>query len=170
MIIVLSFIFITLVLPKSFFMKFSIDNILAAFGNIRAMERTHVDNYTEDIINSIEDEAFAVSEENVLYASTKELGGYYYVITIIVGAFKIKTKKGAMLSIEGENFNLDLKSDMEEFESDHSNVSNRFITRIDFQIEKEDTEKFNKARIKSLQLMAKKQTILFNTLKNQKTN
>ena len=32
-------------------MKFSFDKILAAFGNIRAMEQTHVDNYTEDIIN-----------------------------------------------------------------------------------------------------------------------
>ncbi|PIA77980.1 hypothetical protein BFR04_07040 [Gaetbulibacter sp. 4G1] len=145
-------------------MKFSIDNILAAFGNIRAMERTHVDNYTEDIINSIEDEAFAISKENVLYANTKELGGFYYVITIIVGSFKIKTMKGATLSIEGENFNLDLKSDTEEFESDHSNVSNRFITRIDFQIEKEDVKKFDKDRIKSLRLIAKKHIVDFNTI------
>ncbi|MDO5981696.1 hypothetical protein [Flavivirga spongiicola] len=147
-------------------MRFSLDKLLAAFGNIRATERTHVDNYTEDIINSIKDEAFAISEKNVLYASTKELGGYYYVITITVGSFKIKTMKGAKLSIEGKNFSLDLKSDMDEFESDYSNVSNRFITRIDFQIEKEDVEKFNKVHIKSLQLIAKKHTIDFKTIKN----
>ncbi|WP_341215952.1 hypothetical protein [uncultured Wocania sp.] len=144
-------------------MKFSVNKILAAFGNIRAMERTHVDNHTEDIINSINDDVFAISEKNVLYASTKELGGYHYIITIIVGTFKIKTIKGASLNIKGENFDLDLKSDMDEFESDHSNVSNRFITRIDFQIEKEAVEKFDKTIIKSLKLSAKKQEIIFNT-------
>ena len=35
------------------YMKRPFDKILAAFGNIRAMERTHEDNHTEDILNSI---------------------------------------------------------------------------------------------------------------------
>lgn len=145
-------------------MKFKLDKILAAFGNTRSLEPTHGDSYTEDIINSIDEEAFAVSEQNVLFAKISELGGYYYVITIVVGAFKIKTNKGANLSIEGENFNLILNSDMDEFESNHSNVSNRFITRIDFQIEKEDVSKFDIKTIKSLKLSAKKQEVIFNTL------
>ncbi len=149
---------------KIIFMKFSKDKIMAAFGNIRAMERTHVDNHTEDIIKSIEDDAFGASESNVLYASTKELGGFYYVITIIVGSFKIKTMKGATLNIIGDDFNLELKSDMDEFESDHSNVSNRYITRIDFQIEEGDMPKFDKARIKTLTLSAKKKEVVFKTL------
>jgi len=144
-------------------MRFSLDKLLAAFGNPRAMERTHVDNHTEDIINSVKEEAFAMSENNVLFASTKELGGYYYVITIIVGAFKIKTNKGATLSITGNDFNLELKSDTDEFKSDHSNVSNRYITRIDFQIEKEDVPKFDRTHIKSLKLIAKKHNIVFIT-------
>lgn len=106
--------------------------------------------------------SFAVSEENVLFGKTSELGGYFYMITIIVGAFKIKTNKSAKLTLKGKGFDLVLKSDMDEFESDYSNVSNRFITRIDFQIEKEDVVKFNK--IKSLTLSAKKHEIVFKTL------
>jgi len=144
-------------------MKFSIDKVLAAFGNIRAMERTHIDNYTEDIINSIDEDPFALSEQNVLFANTKELGGFHYVITITVGAFKIKTIKGATLKVEGKDFNLDLKSDMDEFESDHSNISNRFITRIDFQIEEADVSKFNKTKINTLKLLAKKKEVVFKT-------
>ena len=144
-------------------MKFKFDKILAAFGNIRAMERTHVDNHTEDIINSIDEDPFAISEQNVLFAKTSELGGYFYVITIIVGRFKIKTMKGAKLAIKGNNFDLILNSDTDEFESDHSNMSNRFITRIDFQIEKEDVSKFDKASIESLKLSTKKQEVLFHT-------
>ncbi|WP_339895043.1 hypothetical protein [uncultured Algibacter sp.] len=145
-------------------MKFKLNKILGAFGNTRSSEPTDDDNYIKDIIKSVDEEAFAVSEQNVLFAKVSELGGYYYVITIVVGTFKIKTNKGANLSIEGENFNLILNSDMDEFESDHSNVSNRFITRIDFQIEKEDISKFDKKTIISLKLSAKKQEVIFNTL------
>tara|TARA_R110002126_G_scaffold18668_4_gene71124 strand:- start:1580 stop:2017 length:438 start_codon:yes stop_codon:yes gene_type:complete len=145
-------------------MKFKLNKILGAFGNTRAMEPTDDDNYIKDIIKSVDEEAFAVSEQNVLFAKVSELGGYYYVITIVVGTFKIKTNKGANLSIEGENFNLILNSDMDEFESDHSNVSNRFITRVDFQIEKEDVSKFDKKTIISLKLSAKKQEVIFNAL------
>ena len=92
-----------------------------------------------------------------MYTSVKELGGYFYLVTIIVGAFKIKTNKGAKLNITGANFELDLTADMDEFESDHTNVSNRFITRIDFQIEEDDILKIDKSLIKTLTLSAKKQ-------------
>jgi hypothetical protein len=145
-------------------MKFKLNKILGAFGNTRSLEPTHDDNYIKDIIKSIDEEAFAVSEQNVLFAKVSELGGYYYVITIVVGRFKIKTKNGGNLSIEGKNFNLILNSDMDEFESNHSNSSNSFITRIDFQIEKEDVSKFDKKSITSLKLSAKKQEVIFTTL------
>jgi hypothetical protein len=147
-------------------MGFTLDKIRAAFGNIRAMERTHVDNHTEDIINSIDQEPFAVSENNVFFVRVSELGGYYYVISITVGTFKIKTMKGAKLHLSGNDFNLTLNSDMDEFESDHSNVSNRYITRIDFQIEKEDVPKLDKKSIKTVKLTSKKQEVIFKTLLN----
>jgi len=145
-------------------MKFKLNKILSAFGNTPSLEPTHDDNYIKDIIKSIDEEAFAVSEQNVLFAKVSELGGYYYVITIVVGRFKIKTKNGGNLSIEGKKFNLILNSDMDEFESNHSNVSNSFSTRIDFQIEKEDVSKFDKKSITSLKLSAKKQEVIFTTL------
>ncbi|MDG1729822.1 MAG: hypothetical protein P8K68_04200 [Algibacter sp.] len=145
-------------------MKFSLNKIFGALGNTRNKEATLDDNQIKDLINAIDEEAFAVSEQNILFAKTSELGGYFYVITIIVGSFKIKTNKGATLSLEGNDFDLVLNSDMDEFESDHSNVSNRYMTRIDFQIEKEDVPKFDKKSIKILKLSAKKQEILFNTL------
>lgn len=145
-------------------MKFSFSNIKTAFRNTKAIEKNPTENNIEDIINSINEDAFAVSEQNVLFANTKELGGYYYLITIVVGAFKIKTMKGATLNITSKDFKLELKSDMEEFESDHSNTSNTYITRIDFIIEKEDVSKINKSLIKNLTLSVKKQVIVFNTL------
>jgi len=146
-------------------MKFSFDKVLAAFGNISAIERTHVDEFTEEKINlfSIRNEAFAISKSNVLFAETKELGGFYYLKTIIVGAFRIKTIKGATLKIIGNDFELNLKTDMDEFESEYSNISNRNITRIDFQIVENDVSKINKTLVETLELKAKKNQILFNT-------
>ncbi len=146
---------------KIYKMKFSLTKLRAAFGDIRAMEKLHVDTYTEDIINDIENEPFAVSQSNVMYAGLSELAGYHYLNTVIVGSFNIKTINGAQLKIEGDDFSLQLKSDMVELESDFSNVSNRSMTKIDFEIEAEDVPKIVKSKIKSLTLTAKKNKAIF---------
>lgn len=142
-------------------MKFKLDHLLAAFGNIKAMERTHVDDFTEKIIEEVDMIPFAISDKNVLYAGTKELGGYFYLKTIIIGAFNIKTMKGATLQVLGKSLDFKLNSDMQEFESDHSNVSNRNITSIDFQLEEDDVIKMDKNKIETLIFKAKKTTIEF---------
>jgi hypothetical protein len=146
---------------KIYKMKFSLTKLRAAFGDIRAMEKLHVDTYTEDIINDIENEPFALSETNVMYAGLSELAGYHYLNTVIVGSFNIKTINGAQLKIEGDDYSLQLKSDMVELESDFSNVSNRSMTKIDFEIEAEDVPKIVKSKIKSLTLTAKKNKAIF---------
>jgi len=147
-------------------MKLSFNKLVAAFGNSKTKEPAETENITNDIINAIEGNPFAVSEQNVMYGAIKELGGYYYFKTIIVGSFKIKTKKGATLSIASNDFELDLKTDMDEFESDHSNVSNRFITRIDFQVEDEHVSKIDASKIDTLKLKAKKNVINFKIFKD----
>ncbi len=147
-------------------MKFFTKKIRAAFGNTNEIKSTTDEDFTEDIINSIDKMAFAKSEQNVLYLDSKELGGYYYLVTIIVGSFKIKAKKGAKLALNGKDFKLELTSDMDEFESENINISNsnRYVTRIDFQIEKEEISKIDKSLINTLELKAKKHQILFTTL------
>ncbi|WP_425077059.1 hypothetical protein [Psychroserpens sp. S379A] len=138
-----------------------ITKLKAAFGNPRAMEKLHVDDHTEAIINDIEHEPFAISDSNVLYAGLNELGGYYFLQTVIVGTFHIKTNKGAQLKVIGHDFELLLESDMVELESDHSNVSNRSISKIDFQIEETDAAKIKRSNLKQLILTSKKEVIEF---------
>lgn len=138
-----------------------ITKLKAAFGNPRAMEKLHVDDHTEAIINDIKNDPFAISESNVLYAGLNELGGYYFLQTVIVGTFHIKTIKGAQLKIIGNDFELLLDSDMEELESDHSNVSNRSISKIDFQIEESDAKKIERSNLKQLVLTCKNKKISF---------
>jgi len=147
-------------------MKSAIDKLRTAFGNKKAKDHTQAVNYTEGIINSIKDTPFALSDQNVMYAANKELGGYYYLKTIIVGTFKIKTMKGATLSIASNDFKLELKTDMDEFESDHSDVSNMFVTRIDFQVEEGDVSKVDASKIDTLVLKAKKNVIDFKAFRD----
>jgi len=142
-------------------MKFSLAKLKAALGNQRAMEKEIVDTYTEDIINSIEKQPFAISNYNVCYAATNELAGYYFLQTIIVGKFKVKTFKGAQLTINGHDFELELESDMMEFQSELSNFPDRYITQIDFVLDKNDLPKMDRSHIKSLILSAKKQKVEF---------
>ncbi|RKE97954.1 hypothetical protein [Ichthyenterobacterium magnum] len=150
-------------------MKF-ITKILAGFGNIRAMEKLHVDDHTEAIINDIDNAPFAISDNNVLFAGLNELGGYYFFQTVVVGTFHIKTIKGAQLTLTGIDFEIVLESDMEELESDHSNVSNRSISKIDFQIEKEDIDKVDATRIKKMVLTSKKKVVEFTIYKKGTTD
>lgn len=138
-----------------------ITKLKAAFGNPRAMEKLHVDDHTEAIINDIDNDPFAISDSNVLYAGLNELGGYYFFQTVIVGTFHIKTMKGAQLKVIGDNFEFVLDSDMLELESDHSNVSNRSITKIDFQIEEIDGAQMHRSNIKQVILSCKNKDVSF---------
>ena len=86
--------------------------IFGGFGKKQKKDEKIETNYIETIIKHSKDEPLGVSEQNVIYAGYNELGGYYYFQTYIIGALKIKTKTGAKLLIEGDNYTLDLKSDM----------------------------------------------------------
>lgn len=128
-------------------------------------EETQIDtNFTEVIINSIENVPFGISDTNVMYANESELAGFHYFKTIVVGSFRIKTNKGAQLSIKGDGFELKLHSDMVEIESEPSNIANSYVTHIDFEIEAEDLPKLTKANIQSLELIAKKESVKFSTI------
>ncbi|MDT0557378.1 hypothetical protein RM697_01880 [Ichthyenterobacterium sp. W332] len=148
-------------------MKFSLTKLKAAFGNPRAMEKLHVDDHTEAIINDFDQEPFAVSDDNVLYAGFNELGGYYFMQTIVIGRFHVKTFKGATLEINAENLHIKLNSDMMELESEYSNVSNRSISKIDFQIEKQDLKIIQTSKISEIKLTSKKQSVSFTLYKKK---
>lgn len=139
-----------------------INKLKGVFGSQKTRKKQGNKDTTEAIISEIDNTPFAISESNVLYAGLNELGGYYFFQTVIVGTFHIKTVKGAQLKVVGHDFELLLDSDMIELESDRSNVSNRSITKIDFQIEDTDASKIDRSTIKELVLITtRKETIRF---------
>ena len=131
------------------------------FGSKTSETKSQSNDSIESIIHDVENNPFGVSEENVLYAGLNELGGYFFFQTVIVGQLNVKCKTGAKLSFLGDNFELQLDDDMPEFESEHSNIKGRNVTKIDFQIEESDVKKLEDAMLKSIQIKVKKHNLLF---------
>ncbi|MEY8848376.1 hypothetical protein AB9K26_06155 [Psychroserpens sp. XS_ASV72] len=138
-------------------MKFSLQNLL---GKTKDQPIENTDS-VEAIIQDIENNPFAISESNVLYAGLNELGGYYFFQTVVVGSFKIKVKQGASIDIKGPRLDLKLQSDMLELESDHTDVKGRWITKIDFQINEADASKIDRTSVEQMVLNCKKENIVF---------
>ena len=145
-------------------MKFSLSKLKNAFGKSESNNNDQLINYTDELIKSLELKPFAISQENVCYASANELAGYYYLQTIIVGKFKIKTFEGAQLSVLGNDVDLKLESDMLELKSDLFTIPNSYLTRIDFMLNKKDLSKINRSQIQTLILSAKKQKVEFSII------
>ena len=141
-----------------------ITTLKSAFTNSNPSKTATTDS-TEAIIKAIDNKPLAISDHNVLYAGLNELGGYYVFQTVVVGAFKVKTKKGAQLSIRGKGFSFDLESDSVEFESESAGVKGRYVTKIDFQIEKRDASKLAPLKIEGLTLRCKQHEIVFNSVR-----
>lgn len=142
-----------------------IDKILAGFGNVKAMERTHVDSFTEEIINSVEGEKIAASENGQIWIEYQELGGFQFLNLTILSKFNIKTKKKCKMHFLGGTSELLLISDDEEIESDYSNVSNRWITTMSFDITDDDMQFIDNKVAEEIQIEYKKKTISFQVIK-----
>jgi hypothetical protein len=138
-----------------------ITKLKSALVNSNTSKTAGASDSIDAIIKAVDNKPLAISDNNVLYAGLNELGGYYVFQTVIVGALNVKTKKGAQLVISGKGFNFDLESDSVEFESESAGVKGRYVTKIDFQIEKRDASKIAPLKIEALTLRCKQHEILF---------
>ena len=137
-----------------------VDQLLASLGNMRAMERLHVDTFTDEKIQNIKGDLIAESRDGKIYSRVEELNCYFYLEVVVLSKLKIKTFKGATLNFTGET-NFKLISDTQEIESDFSNVSNRFITEISFNITKEDIELLKQKNYKKIIFEFKNKSLTF---------
>lgn len=142
----------------------SIDKVLARMGNMRAMERTHVDTYTENKIENIPGDQIATSQHGGIWAGIQDVNGYLFLDVTILGTTKIKTLKGATLTFLTDE-EITVKSDNYEIDSDYSNISNRWMTQISFEMTKQDLKVIQKKKYDQMRLDFKKKSLLFDTKK-----
>lgn len=138
-----------------------IDKVLAAFGNMKAMERLHVDDFTENIITNVKGTKIAASQYGQVITEVEELNGYTFLEVTILSNTNIKTMRGAKLLLSGSNEPFTLQSDTQEIESDFSNVSNRYITKISFDISSKEISRIKKKDFEEVELTYKKKVLTF---------
>ncbi|WP_452231424.1 hypothetical protein [Lacinutrix sp. MEBiC02595] len=136
------------------------------FGGTKKEDKLEDDKYMESLMKSSEDVPLGISSNNLIYAGYNELGGYYYLQTFIIGRLKSKTKNGAKIVIEGNDYSLELHSDMPELESEPASPLDGYVTKIDFEIEKNTVEKLKRSTMKQLTLTIKKKEVVFTVYKD----
>lgn len=142
-----------------------IDLLLADLGNVKALQRTHVDTVTESKIENVKGEKIATSVNGGIWAAIHELSDYTFLDLIVIGTMKIKTFKGCEILFEGNKNELKLISDTKEIESGFSNVSNRYITEISFDVTHSDIDFILNREAETVTLKHQKEIEIFKIVK-----
>ncbi|WP_179008490.1 hypothetical protein [Winogradskyella forsetii] len=137
------------------------DEILAALGNIRAMERLHVDTHTEEKINNISGIKIAESRQGQFWVNFQELNGFLFMNSTILSHFDLKTTRGTKINILTEDYEIEIDSDEKEIDSDFSNVSNTWITKVSFVIDPKEREIIEKRNFEEIEYKFKKEKLRF---------
>lgn len=135
-----------------------VDKVLAALGNVKALERLHADTSTDEKIENIGGSKLAESDEGMVYGGIDDLNGYLFLETVFLSRISLKTLKGATLSFIGKS-DFKLTSDTQEIESDFSKVSNRFMTKISFDISENEIHQIKDKKYEKVILEVKKKSL-----------
>ena len=146
----------------------SIDNILATFGNPKALQRTHVDTYTEDRIKNISGVKIAESKEGQFWITFQELNGYLFMNATILSKLDLKTNTGAKIIILTKDYEIELDADEKEIDSSFSNISNTWITKVSFELSVKEREIIEDKNFEEIEYEFKKGKLRFQKVMNEK--
>ncbi len=140
---------------------------MGLFNKIKGLGKKtlHADKFTEGLMENVEGEKLSASEHGEIWVYIQELGGYYSLNTTILSGVKIKTIKGGKLSFLGAKETFVLDTDDNHLESDYSNVSKRWMTKVNYNIDKKEIDYIRKKRYTQLQFEFKKKTLVFDVIK-----
>lgn len=139
--------------------------IVTKLGGVDTSEKNHVDTFTENRILNVPGEQIASIENGGIWIDFQELSDYHFMNIIVIGKKKFKTFDGCELVFTSNNSELKLISDSKEIASDFSNVSNRWITQIDFDITNINIDMIIKKEANLVHLNFKKDSETFEILK-----
>jgi hypothetical protein len=115
-------------------MLFLFKKLVVKLGGVDTSERNHVDTFTEQRITDVIGDKIASHETGGIWIKVQELAEFHFLNVTIVGNKNFKTNKGITFYFIGNDKSYELHSDTKEIVSDHSNVSNQWITQFSFDI------------------------------------
>lgn len=135
------------------------DEILASLGNMRAMKRLHVDTFTENKIKNVSGIKIAESKDGQFWVEFQELNEVLFMNSTILSRIDLKTFKGAKITLLTEDYEIEINSDERTIESDFSNVSNTWITKVSFIIDLKERKIIEERNFEELEYKFKKETL-----------
>lgn len=135
------------------------DEILASLGNMRAMKRLHVDTFTENKIKNVSGIKIAESKEGQFGVEFQELNEVLFMNSTILSRIDLKTFKGAKITLLTEDYEIEINSDERTIESDFSNVSNTWITKVSFIIDLKERKIIEERNFEELEYKFKKEVL-----------
>lgn len=139
--------------------------IVTKLGGVDTSEKNHVDTFTENKIINVKGKQIASSENGGIWIEFQELSEFQFMNIIVIGKKKFKTYEGCELLFSSDNSDLRLISDTREIESDFSNVSDRWITTISFDITNQNIEMITNKEASQVHLNFKKESETFSVIK-----
>ena len=146
----------------------NIDKLLATFGNKSSIERIDLDEAPESFIQNIGGDRIATSEDIIIHAGIDDLNGYLFLETLMLSRVNIKSMNGATLKFEGQN-NFKLSSDTQEIKSEFSSESNRFMTKVSFDITEKEIKHIKNGKYGTVTLEFKKKSYTMKRPENIKS-
>lgn len=139
--------------------------IVTKLGGVDTSAKNHVDTFTEAKITGVPGEQLATSGQGGIWIEYQDLAGYTFLNVIVIGQYNLKTLTGCELRFYGNDFEKTLASDTQEIESDFSNVSNRWITQIAFDVTDMDVSFIENKIADTIELIGKKSKETFKAIK-----
>ena len=140
-------------------------SIVTKLGGVDVSEKNHVDTFTENKIINVRGTQIASSKNGGIWIKYQELAGFKFLNAIIIGESNMKNYNGCEMTFTGENFEINLISDTQEIESDFSNVSNRWLTLVAFDITNIETDFIESKTADTIRLSYKKTSEIFDVIK-----
>ncbi|NHM05112.1 hypothetical protein [Flavobacterium celericrescens] len=110
--------------------------VVVALGGVDTSEKNHVDTFTENIITNITGDKIALtSNGGGIWTEITEIEEYEFLDINVVGFKPYKSFNGAeLIFIKDKKEVAVLNSDTKEIVSTHSNVTERYLTSVSFEI------------------------------------
>ena len=141
-------------------------SIVSKFSKTENAEENQIEPTIENRISVADGEQIGISQYGGIWIKYQELVDYQFMNVLIVGKIKHKTFKGCQLVFTSQNSELKLTSDTREIESDFTDVSNRYVTQMSFDITNENIDIITNNEAIKVDLIFEKNTESFETFKD----
>ena len=135
------------------------------FSGLSKTKKLHVDTFTENLINTVPGQKIANSADGDFFIDIQELGGYFMLDVMVISTENLSTRKECKLSFINPKNTLELIADDEKVKSEFSNVSNRYLTKMSYHIEKSFITSLKTNKFKTVKINSKKTELSFNLIK-----